>query len=56
MQMILHNLTQDFSLIRADKSHNCKRGEVSIHFKEHLAVRPVSPLNLNESLVLEINI
>ena len=44
------------TLIRADNPHNCKRDGVSIYFKEHLAVRPVSPLNLNESLVLEINI
>ena len=47
---------KDFTLIRAENPHNCKRGGVSIYFKEHLAVCPVSPLNLNESLVLEINI
>ena len=47
---------KDFTLIRADNPHNCKRGGVSIFFKEHLAVRPVSPLNLNESLKLEIDI
>ena len=47
---------KDFNLIRADNPHNYKRGGVSINFKEHLAVRPVSPLNLNECLVLEINI
>ena len=50
-----HNL-KNFTLIRADNPHNCKRGWDSIYFKEHLAVRPVSPLNLNECLVLEINI
>ena len=54
MQMVMHDLT-DFSFIRADNVHNCKRW-FSIYFKEHLAVRPVSPLNLNECLVLEINI
>ena len=32
------------------------RGGVSIYLKEHLAVRPVSPLNLNECLVLEVNV
>ena len=47
---------KDFTLIRADNRHSCKRDGVSIYFKEHLAVRPVSPLNLNECLVLEINI
>ena len=47
---------KDFTLIRADNPRNCKRGGVSIYFKEHLAVRPVSPLNLKECLVLEINI
>ena len=47
---------KDFTLIRADNPHNCKRGGVSTFFKEHLAVRPVSPLNLNESLKLEIDI
>ena len=47
---------KDFTLIRAENPHNCKRGGVSVYFKEHLAVCPVSPLNLNESLVLEINI
>ena len=47
---------KDFTLIRADNPHNCKRGGVSIFFKVHLAVRPVSPLNLNESLKLEIDI
>ena len=47
---------KDFTLITADNPHNCKRGGVSIYFKEHLAVRPVYPLNLNECLVLEINI
>ena len=39
---------KDFILIRAVNPHNCKRGRVSIYFKEHLAVRPVSPSNLNE--------
>ena len=47
---------KDLTLIRADNPHNCKRGGVSIFFKEYLAVRPVSPLNLNESLKLEIDI
>ena len=47
---------KDFTLIRADNPHNCKKGGVSIYFKEHLAVCPISPLNLNECLVLEINI
>ena len=36
--------------------HNCKKGGVNIYFKKHLAIRPVSPLNLNECLVLETNI
>ena len=43
-------------MIRTDNPHNCKRGGVSIYFKEHSAVRPVDPLNLNECFVLEINI
>ena len=43
---------KDFTLIRAG---NCKRGGANIYFKEHLAVHPVSPLNLNECLVLKIN-
>ena len=47
---------KDFTFIRADNSHNCKRGGVGIHFKEHLAVHPVSPLNLNECVVKEIDI
>ena len=47
---------KDFTLIRADNPHNCKKGGVSIYFKEHLAVCLISPLNLNECLVLEINI
>ena len=42
-------------MIRADNPHNCKRGGVSIYFKELLAVRHVSPLNLHECLVQEIN-
>ena len=46
---------KDFTFIRADNPHNCKRGGV-IYFKEHLAIRPVSPLNLHECPVLEINI
>ena len=46
---------KDFALIRADNPHNCKTGRVSIYFKEQFAVRPVSPLNLNGCLVLEIN-
>ena len=47
---------KDFTLIRADDPYNCKRGGVSIYIKEHLAVRPISPLSLNECLALEINI
>ena len=47
---------KDFTLIRADNPHNCKRAGVSIYFKEQLAVCPVYPLNLNKCLVLEINI
>ena len=47
---------KDSTLIIADNPHNCKRGGVSMYFKEHLAVRPVSLLNLDECLVLEINI
>ena len=49
-------ILKDFTFIRADNPPDCKRGEVSIYFKEHLAVHPVSPLNLNECLVVEINI
>ena len=40
-------------MIRTD---NPQRGGVSIYFKEHLAVLPVDPLNLNECFALEINI
>ena len=47
---------KEFTLIREDNPHNCKRGAVNIYFEEHLTVRPVSPLNLKECLVLEINI
>ena len=47
---------KDFSLIRENNPRYCKRGRISIHFKEHLYVRPVNPLNLHECLVLEINI
>ena len=47
---------KDSTLIIADNPHNCKGGGVSIYFKEHLAVRPVSLLNLDGCLVLEINI
>ena len=43
-------------MIRADNPHNCKRSGVSIYSKDHLAAHPVSPLNLNDCLVLEINI
>ena len=50
------NLKKGFTLIREDNPLNCKRGGVSICFKEHLAVRPVSPLNWHECLLLEINI
>ena len=46
---------KEFTLIKADHPHNSKRNEVSIYFKEHLAVLSVSPLTLNECLVLEIN-
>ena len=46
---------QDFTLIRADNAHNCNRGGVCIYFKEHFAVHTVSPLYLNECLVLEVN-
>ena len=49
-------ILKDFTFIRADNPHDCKRGGVSIYFKEHLAIHPVSPLNLNECLVVEINI
>ena len=52
IRMMIHDLT----LIRADNPNNCKRGGVGIYFKEYLTVRPESPLNLNECLVLEINI
>ena len=45
---------KDFTLIRADNLHNCKRGGVSIHFEEHLTVLAVSPLKWNECIVLEI--
>ena len=47
--------SKDSPLIRADNRHNCKRGRVRIYFKEHLSVSPVSPLTLNECLVLGIN-
>ena len=47
--------SKDLTLIRADNIHNYKRGRVNIYFKEHLAICHVSPLNLNECLVLEIN-
>ena len=47
---------EGFTLIRADSSHNCKTDWVSIYFKEHLAVHPVSSLNLNKCLTLEIYI
>ena len=47
---------KDFTLIRVDNPQNCKKVGVSIYFKEHLAVHPVSPLNLKECLVLENNI
>ena len=50
------NLKKGFTLIREDNPLNCKRGGVSICFKEHLAVRSVSPLNWHECLLLEINI
>ena len=55
IQMMTHDVTY-FTLIRADNPHNCKRGGVSIYFKKHLAVRPVSLLNLNECRMLEISI
>ena len=53
--MMTHDVTY-FTLIRADNPHNCKRGGVSIYFKKHLAVCPVSLLNLNECRMLEISI
>ena len=43
-------------MIRSDNPHNCKRGGVSIYFKEQLTVPAVSLLNLNDYLGLEINI
>ena len=36
---------KDFTLIRADNPHNCKRGGMSIYLKEYLAFCPVSSLN-----------
>ena len=45
----------DTRLNLKDNPHNCKKGGVSIYL-EYLAVRPVSPLDLNEFLVLESNI
>ena len=45
---------KDFSLIRANNPHNCKRGGVSIYFTFGCSQR--NPLNLSECLVLEINI
>ena len=47
---------KDFTLITADNAHNCNRGGVNIYFKEHLAARPISPLNLYEFLVLGIDV
>ena len=47
---------KNFILITVDNHHNCKLGGVCIYFKENLAVGPISPLNLNERLALEINI
>ena len=47
---------RDITLTRADNPHNCKRVGVSIYSKEHLAVLPVSSLNLNECLVPGTNI
>ena len=47
---------KDFTLIGADNPRNCKVGGVSINFKKHLAVLPISPLSLNECLVLKSNI
>ena len=47
--------SKDFSLIREDNLHSFKRCGVNIYFKEHLGICLVSPLNLNECLVLEIN-
>ena len=44
---------KDFTLIRADNPHNCKRGGVRSYLKEHLVVPAVNPLNLSECLVLE---
>ena len=42
-------------MIRVDNPYNCRRGGVSIYQKEHLAVHPVSSLDLNQCLVLEIS-
>ena len=47
---------KDFTLIRTDNPHSCKRGGASICFKEHLNIYPVSLQNLNECLELEISI
>ena len=47
--------SKDFTLIRADNLHSCKRGGVNIYFKEHLGICLASLLNLNECLELEIN-
>ena len=43
---------KDFTLIRADNPYHHKRGGVSTYFKEHLAVHPVSLLNIKKCLML----
>ena len=48
--------SKDWTFIREDNPHNCKGSGVSIDFKKHLVARPVSPLNSNKYLELEINI
>ena len=47
---------KDFTLTGADNPRNSKIGGVSINFKKHLAVLPISLLSLNECLVLKSNI
>ena len=47
---------RDITLTRADNPHNCKGVGVSIYSKEHLAVLPVSSVNLNKCLVPGTNI
>ena len=42
MKTMIQDKLKDLSLIRVDNIHNCKRGGVSIYFKEYLVVSPVS--------------